>query len=226
MSGAAARRSAKPAPGRGGRKPAAGAPRARGDSRKLLLDAAAKVFARRGYEAASVDEVAAEAGLSKGAVYWNFDSKDDLFHALYDERIDRRLQEMLELTEAAPADRPTSGEVNRLFLEMLQQEPQLLLLSFEYWSRAMRDPKLRARYAERTARSRDALARVLDARQRELGAPEFSLPAEDAATAFLALGNGLSMIRLADPKGVPDHLFGEILSLVYEGLVARAQRGG
>ena len=66
---------------------------------------------------------------------------------------------------------------------------------------------------------------MLESRQKELGAPDFSLPAEHAATAFLALGNGLSMIRLADPNSVPDQLFGEILSLVYEGLVARAQRG-
>jgi AcrR family transcriptional regulator len=201
-------------------------PRNRGESRARLLEAAVTVFAERGYQAASVDEVAARAGLSKGAVYWNFDSKEELFQALYEERIQGRLQDMLELTEAAPADRPTSGEVDRIFVELLEQEPELLLLSFEFWARAMRDPQLRRRYAQRTAGFRDALARVLEARQKQLGAPEFSLPAEHAATAFIALANGLAMIRLADAKGVPDGLYGEILSLVYDGLVARAQRGG
>ena len=56
-------------------------------SLERLLEAAAKVFAERGYQAASVDETPPPP-LSKGAVYWNFSSKDELFHALLEERID------------------------------------------------------------------------------------------------------------------------------------------
>ncbi|HZD71914.1 MAG TPA: helix-turn-helix domain-containing protein, partial [Actinomycetes bacterium] len=48
--------------------------------------AARRVFARRGYHDASVEEVAEEAGFSKGAVYSNFTSKEDLFVTLLEQR--------------------------------------------------------------------------------------------------------------------------------------------
>src|SRR5437764_1063026 len=53
---------------------------------RQLLEAAARVFARKGYRAASVDDVAAEAGFTKGAFYSNFDSKEDVFAALVEDR--------------------------------------------------------------------------------------------------------------------------------------------
>src|SRR4051794_40600447 len=68
---------------------------ARGTARHRLLDAAATVFAEHGYRAASVDAIASAAGVTKGAVYWNFDSKEDLFFALMEERVDRRARELM-----------------------------------------------------------------------------------------------------------------------------------
>ena len=51
-------------------------------TRELLLAAAARVFARSGYSGATLDEVGAEAGMTKGAVYWHFATKAELFLAL------------------------------------------------------------------------------------------------------------------------------------------------
>jgi AcrR family transcriptional regulator len=191
-------------------------------SRERLLEAAAKVFAERGYQAASIDDIAAAAGLSKGAVYWNFSSKDELFHALLEERIDRQLEETAEILRSAPTDRPIDPDVANRWEAMLGGERELMLLSQEHWARAVRDPELRARYAERQARLRDVLADGLRARVRRTGAPRFSTPAADVATAYLALANGLALQRLVDPEGVPDGLLENITSLIYEGLVARA----
>src|SRR3974390_3715138 len=55
-------------------------------TQKRLLDAAEEVFVRDGYEAAQLDEIAATAGRSKGAVYTHFKSKEDLFLALFEHR--------------------------------------------------------------------------------------------------------------------------------------------
>ena len=63
-------------------------------TRDELVDAAERLFSRQGFHATSIDAVAAEAGFTKGAVYSNFASKEDLFFAVYERRVDRRVEEM------------------------------------------------------------------------------------------------------------------------------------
>ena len=95
----------------------------------------------------------------------------------------------------------------------------------EYWSAAVRDEPLRSRYVERQAGLRDALADALATRHERTGVP-LAIEARDLATAFIALAEGLSQEALVDPDAVPKGLYGEILSLVYDGLAARAAREG
>jgi AcrR family transcriptional regulator len=193
-------------------------------SREHLLAAAAKVFAERGFEGASVEQIAAEAGLSKGTLYWNFKSKDELFLALLEEHIGRRIEAIVELTASLSADQDLSQQASRWLSALLEDEPQVVLLAQEYWARAARDPVLKAVYAERLRSLGEALTRALDARRERLGAPVLPMPTEEVATAYIALADGLARRRLIDPDSVPDHLYGEILALVFQGLVARLER--
>ena len=193
------------------------------DGREALLEAAAEVFALRGYRDSSVDEIAQRAGYSKGAVYWHFASKDDLFLALLEERIDRPTREMIELLESAPPEQDMVPEANQRFMEVLRGQRELLLLEHEYWSQAVRDPQVRARYTRRQAKLRAALAKALAVRVRHLGAPPLDADPEAMATAFMGLTAGLAQQKLVDPDTVPDHLLGDIFALVYAGHVARAQ---
>src|SRR5580692_7405401 len=140
-----------------------------GSSRERLLDAAAQVFARDGYSGASIDRIAAEAGLSKGAVYWNFASKEELFFALLDERIDRRIRALFDQTEAAPVDQAMEAQVSVGLSAVLEQERELVVLFHEYSAMAVRDPRLRERYVERNVMLRGGLARVFEARVEALG---------------------------------------------------------
>lgn len=194
----------------------------RGTARKRLLDAAARVFAARGYRDASVDDVVADAGLTKGALYWNFEGKEDLFFTLVEERVDRRLRELIEVTESASAEEETASRVGRGAGAVMDEEGELVLLLNEYWSLAVRDPTLNERLAERQGSLRTALAGALEARHELLGVP-LSVPAERLSTMIIALGNGLAMARLTDPAAVPPDLYGEALSLLYDGLVLRAR---
>lgn len=71
--------------------PEAGSVAAGPGTRSRILTAAARVFAQRGLTGASLDEVAAGAGLTKGALYWHFASKNDLLMALLEQRIREQL---------------------------------------------------------------------------------------------------------------------------------------
>jgi phosphoribosylaminoimidazole-succinocarboxamide synthase len=192
----------------------------RAETRERLLEAAARVFAREGYERASVDEVAREAGFSSGALYSNFEGKEDLFLALLGqtvERVSRRVSEAI-------SERPTVEERARLgaaeWMRFLEREPEQFLLAMEFWAYAVRDPEARRRFAAAYAEPRAATARLIDESARALGVRP-TLPAEQLATAVDSLADGLALQRLLDPESVPEGLFGEVLSLLLAGASAR-----
>jgi AcrR family transcriptional regulator len=193
-----------------------------GETRTKLLDAAARLIAERGYRGTTVDDVVASSGLSKGTFYWHFKSKGDLLLAVLEERIDRPLHQLIERLKTASADEDVAPEASRLFSQLMDPARETILLDHEYRALAMRDRKVRSRYTKRQRALRDALAAGLDARARELGAPAFSVPTPEIATAYLNLGSALAVERLIDADAVPASLFGETVALVYQGLVAKA----
>jgi AcrR family transcriptional regulator len=200
------------------------AARAQGrEAREELLSAALRVFARRGYREAGVDEIAAEAGYSKGALYWHFSGKEELLNTLLEERIDARLRDRFALLASAPPEQDMSVEASREFARQLTEAREALLLEREYWSLAIRDPELRARYCERQEELRDALAGAMEARARHLGTPELTMPAEDVARIVMSVIGGLGFDELIEPGTVRPELLGEALAIIYAGLVARAQ---
>jgi AcrR family transcriptional regulator len=194
----------------------------RGTARERLLDAAAQVFAERGYRGASVDDIAVAAGVTKGAVYWSFKRKEDLFFALIDERVDRPARELMGITEHAPREVETAPLISRGVSSFVDEHQALVLLLEEYWALAVRDRRLRRRYVKRQRALREQLANALAARHQTTGVP-LTMPAEALATGIASLASGLAQARMADPKGVPEELLGELLSLLYDGLVHRAR---
>jgi len=191
------------------------------DAREDLLDAAVRVFARRGYREAGVDEIAAEAGCSKGAIYWHFGSKEDLLTALLDERIDPPVRERVALLETAPVEQDMSVEGSQEFARQIRDR-EALLLEREYWSLAVRDPKLRRRYVKRHTERRETLAAALEERARHLGTPELGMSSEDVARIVMAIVGGLAVDELVEPGSVRPDLVGDALAVIYAGLVARA----
>jgi AcrR family transcriptional regulator len=196
-----------------------------GSSRERLLSAAARVFARRGYRGASMNEIVAEAGLSKGALYWNFAGKEELFFALLDERVGRRLETLLGVAGSVSGDEDVPDEVSRRFAAVIDEYRELALLFHEYAAMAARDPGLRASYVKWNAGLREGIASAVQARHRELGVP-LAIPALQLATVAMALADGLSIEQLIDPDSVPPDLFGQVLSLIEDGMAARAKERG
>jgi AcrR family transcriptional regulator len=192
------------------------------EGRDEFLAAALRVFARRGYGHAGVDEIAAEAGYSKGALYWHFSGKEDLLLTLLEERIDAPTREVVALLESASPDRDMSVEASRQFARQLSTQRDAVLLEREYWSLAIRDPELRVRYGERQTALRTAFARALEKRARHLGTPDLPTAAEDVARIVMAVIGGLSVDELIEPGSIGPDLLGEALALIYAGLVAKA----
>jgi AcrR family transcriptional regulator len=190
-------------------------------TRERLLAAARTVFAGRGFHGASVEEIAAEAGYSTGALYSNFGGKEDLFLALMEHEMDLYSQEIAASVEdlASIAERARGGA--RHWMEIVEREPEMLMLFFEFWAYAARQTAegrsdVRERVAANFARARQVLTRLIadGAREFEL---ELELPAEQLAIAIDALADGIARQKLADPDAVPDELMGRVLSLLLAG---------
>src|SRR5271154_4432698 len=195
----------------------------RAQTRERLLEAARGVFARNGFHGASVEEIASAAGFSTGALYSNFEGKEDLFLVLMEREIDEHAREIADAVRARAsiAERATGGA--RQWMTMIEREPELLLLFMEFWAYGVRDAQVRPKVAERFAQMRQVLTRLIADGVREFEL-ELEIPAEQLAVAIDALADGIARQKLADPDAVPDDLMGRVLALLFSA-VTRPSRG-
>ena len=170
-------------------------------NRDQLLAAAKRVFLARGYERATLEAIADEAGFSKGVVYSQFESKGDLFLALLERRIDERAAQ-----NEAIAKRLSGAEgfmaLVRTSREQGQDQPAWRLLLLEFRLHAARDRELNRRYSEAHGRTIAGIAGVIERLLESAGEEPIESPRHLAAL-LLALEPGLILERAADPRILP-----------------------
>lgn len=180
--------------------------------RESVVAAAAEVFMREGFQQASVRRIAAEAGMTTGAIYSSFEGKADLFLAVLEEKLDPRLAEMYEAARGAPSGE-VGARVGERFSAYLKQRRRWLILLIEFWAQAARDRKTRRMFERRHGNLRAAIAETLGERAARLGTP-LPLSADELATVLIALTNGFAVERLADSSAVPEDLYGRAVDLL------------
>ncbi|MFJ1749332.1 TetR/AcrR family transcriptional regulator [Streptomyces sp. NPDC088116] len=198
----------EPAPARVRRAP-------RADTRAALLTAAVHTFGRHGFAQSSLEQVAAAAGLSRGAIYSNFTGKDDLFLALLRETVDERLRQLRDAVRPAPSEGERAMGAGRSMTEALRQRPDLHLLMMEFWLRAARDPAVREHFMTHRQEIRSAVVGLLEEHQ-ESGKAELPMPAGQLATGIIALFNGFGLEYLVDPESASPELFGRLLATLLQ----------
>jgi AcrR family transcriptional regulator len=162
--------------------------------------------------------VANEAGYSKGAVYSNFESKDDLFLAVLEQRVDLQVKRIAAEVDTDVPLEVQAGQAAEAWLNVFR-ESQWRLLLMEFATHAARRPDLQARFRDRNRQLRSEVPSLIEHHLDSLGLRS-PLPAEDLATVFYALGSGFLLEKLVDPDGIRDTLFGDALMLVLGGLRA------
>lgn len=173
--------------------------RPRAQVRSDLLDAAARVFARRGYSAVSVEAVAAEAGLSTGALYSNFAGKEDLFLSLYEERIERRGRELRDAVVGSGGGREGLHAAMQNVSQLLHSERDWFLLYFEFLLHAARNSTFAKRFRATRKQGLSDLAEGITDGLQDAGIAT-SVDAIDLARAISALSYGMALERLLDEQ--------------------------
>jgi AcrR family transcriptional regulator len=180
--------------------------------REAVVSAAATVFLREGFQGSSVRRIAAEAGMTTGAIYSSFEGKADLFLAVLEEKLDPRLEEMYEAARRAPRGK-AGAAVGERFSAYLKERRRWLILLIEFWAQAARDRRTRQAFDRRHRGLRAAVSATLGERAARLGI-RLALPANELATVLIALTNGFAVERLADPQAVPSDLYGRAVDLL------------
>lgn len=185
----------------------------RSEVRDRLLGAASTVFAERGFAGATMQEVAAAAGFTTGALYSNFASKDDLFFELFDREVTGRIsavRDILGQTDLTVIDEAAAREAGRQLTVAMQQNREWQLLFTEFWLRAARDAQLRERWVEKRREYHRQLTELADEALAGWGVGT-AVSSRILMFTILALNNGLAIEELADPGSVPDDAIGTVL---------------
>jgi len=189
--------------------------RRRQQTRDVLIAAATEVFARRGFEGASLEEIAETAGFTRGAIYKNFDGKEDLFLVV----IDQLNEHIIETFRAIAPDSATLSEwdISRLadaWRASLSEFDELFAISKEYELYVLRNPDARPRAIAHRRKQRDLVAAFIDevAEQSDM---TLRLPATTLASIILAAADGLTYALRIDG----DDLFAPYLELLNAGMI-------
>ncbi len=183
-------------------------------TRLRLIEAAERLFVRKGFDDASVDEISETAGYSRGAFYSNFDNKEQVFLAVIDRRRPRALDGILQ-EESEPAARIA---VVREWFSNQWRLKDFIALRMEFTRRAIRDRSVRKHLAELLRRELETYAASVG---RYLGATD-GAPAdrpEIVALVLLAVAHGLGILAV-DTEPEWEHMYTEAARLVFDRMTA------
>jgi AcrR family transcriptional regulator len=186
-------------------------------TRRKLLTAAEKIFARDGFEAARLEDIASAAGYTRGALYASFESKEDIFFALLEHWVRRRIEAVNSLLDEH--ENPNARlRALREYYAQNAQDRRLALLSLEFKLFAVRHPQAHARFRARQRKLRasggNLLQRALKDSDRAL-----SISNEAAATGLGGLSNALMLESLVDHATLSDRSVRHLLGIFFDAVI-------
>lgn len=187
----------------------------RSATRQALLAAAVTVFARQGIARTSLSEIAAEAGLTKGAVYSNFASKDELLLAIMENHLIERMMNATSVFDGELSTPDAVREAGARLLASVVADAAWHQLLLEYWTLAVHDEAVMSKLA---ARRRELRATIANAIAAAADAHGVTLPItpEELTVTLMALSNGYAVERSIDESAVPPDLFEKVLTLLVQ----------
>ena len=191
--------------------------RRRAMTRETLLDAAAMVFARDGFHGASLDEIASTAGFTKGAVYSNFKSKEDLLLALMDKHFSQQFEDIVGAldTDARTQEEQLPRIARTVVNHMWDDSWTMLWLEFVLY--AARNPEAQVKIQNLTRKSRQQIIELIEKEYAQTGKPP-KYSSEQVAIITTAMFDGLGMYHLIEPSLADDATIRTLLQMLYDAM--------
>lgn len=189
------------------------------ETRERIVAAAAQLLATKGYGATSLDEVAEVAGLTKGTVYYHFDSKEDLYKAVVYPQVTSATEQAIGILD----DHDDPREALEMLLAAIirrARDPSQKYLYYQEMLPLSEETRRAIRYAERSYEAR--VAEVIRAGQ-ERG--QF-IDGDPKVIALVVIGTVARTARWYDPHGSvgPEEFSRTLLSLLLHGVEGEVRR--
>lgn len=170
------------------------------NTHRLLLAAAERVFVKLGYPGATLDAIAAEAGFTKGAVYWHFRNKEALFLELLAGGLRRHFEDLDRLLTQVEEDPEILDDVIGRWIDQIDTRDNLPLLGIEMDLESRRNPSFAALLSEINLKHQAAIARIAD-RYFEASGREPPMTTQELAATFIALSKAVALARQTQHSG-------------------------
>jgi AcrR family transcriptional regulator len=168
-------------------------------NRERVLESAFGLFRGRGFHGATLEAIADAAGFSKGVIYSQFGSKDDLFLALTERRVAKRLESLRKAAHGTDAE-AAMRQVWAVVRAARHADVRWSLVVIEFRAHAARHPKLNRRYAAMRARQFDVVVQVFEALRERSGGVSRHAP-RDLARLAVVIDSGAALENLVSPPG-------------------------
>ncbi len=172
-------------------------------------------------QGASIDQIAARAGYTKGAFYANFESKEHMFLVILEEKFDAELTRLEAALQGSGEPEDEARRAAEEFITNIDRDPEWPRLYQEFAAYAARNEAFRAEFA---ARQRGLRARMADVFARWAAAVDVkpALPHADVAAMTFFMADGFLLDRIIDP-GLDDGLYTTMCEVFLRGLAAMAE---
>ena len=186
--------------------------RRRERTRDLLLEAAEEVFARRGFEGASLEEIAEAAGYTRGAIYKHFGSKAELFLAANRRFNERYVHAFVDVIDpSTPLEELDLESIAAKWRELSMADVSRIALAAEFDLYVLRNPEIRERVAQQRRENAEMVARFMEEQAARVGVV-MRMPALTLARVALAASDGIQLAAHLDGEG--DDLYVPFLELL------------
>ncbi|WBX89541.1 TetR/AcrR family transcriptional regulator [Achromobacter mucicolens] len=189
----------------------------RDQTRQRLLDAAQSIFLSKGFVAASVEDIAEQAGYTRGAFYSNFSSKSELFLQLLKRDHENVMADMRAIFEGGESRSQMEARVLDYYSAHFR-ENDCFLLWMEGKLQAARDPEFRVGFVACLRELRAATTEYIRQFSAQVGTP-LPLPAEQLAVGLLALSDGMQFSVAFDPQAVTPEMTEAVLAGFFRRVV-------
>lgn len=184
-------------------------------TRERLLEVAAEVLIEGGYRATTLEQIAEKAGFSKGAVYSNFEGKEELVLAVLDRHFAHRLDHLQAALVAAPETLDARVQAFTSWWEEMVGQETWGVLILEFASTTRDRPQIQAQLADREQVILDFVAEMIEAEVERFDV-DLPMPAREVASVLVSLGSGLSFSRMLDPT-IPTRVVSDLAHILFIG---------